>query len=167
MRCAVRSQSPKRKRGNSLAYASGSAFVFLFLASSLSAQFPPPVTPNAKPQPGPISALGTEGFRAILAQYGLKPLNSLDAFNQHARHTVLIAFRGSDANGKSYPDLLNDNPRLLKSFVDNGGAALVATDQKTEGGWADSFNVRVFGIQIQAFERNDYQECYLSNPVCP
>src|SRR5262249_41770424 len=115
MRCAVRSQSPKRKRGTFLAYASGSAFVLLLFASSLPAQFPPPVTPQAKPQAGPISALGTEGFRAILAQYGLKPLKSFDELNQDPKHTVLIAFRGSDANGNPYPDLLNNNPHLLKS----------------------------------------------------
>jgi hypothetical protein len=142
----------------SFARAAGSVLLLLFWVQALAAQFPDRPKQQAQLPAAPISPLGTEGFRAILSQIGLTPLKNFQEFEAaDPHHTVVIAFRGSDANGKPHPDMLDDLPGGVKRFVDKGGAVLVATDQATNGArWAKSFDVEVDGSNIYAFGARYY-----------
>jgi hypothetical protein len=131
------------------------------LVNSLAAQPPK----KASPPPAPITPLGTEVFRAILAQLGMKPLRSLEDLKTDPKHTVLIAFRGAEARGK--PEPLDNVPNGLRQFVEKGGAVLVATDERTEGQWARAFGVEVNGAKIRATDDTGHEKCYKRNPVCP
>jgi hypothetical protein len=164
MKCWIRQQGPKRMRETSLACAAGSFLALMILTESLHAQFPPPTQPNAQPPAQQILPLGTQGFRAILSQYGLTPLKDFQDFEAaDPKHTVIIAFRGAEANTKA--DLLDSVPDGLKSFVDRGGAVLVATDQPTrKSRWAKSFDVEVDGKIIYA---KDGASRFYKTTVCP
>ncbi|HLW65351.1 MAG TPA: hypothetical protein VKS79_08540, partial [Gemmataceae bacterium] len=161
-----RAMSRQRKQGTSLACAAGSFVALILVAGSLFAQKPTGLPMRA--QASPIQALGTEGFQAILGQYGLKPIKDFAELEKaDPKRTIIIAFRGSDKYGISYSDRLNEVRGGVKAFVDHGGAVFFASDQSTKGGWAGSFDAQVFGTQLEALGDAGHTESYHRNPVCP
>lgn len=114
----------------------------------------------AEPMPpaqGRISAEGTDGFRALLAQSGLTPIGSVEQFrailakNGGPQQCLLIWFRGADRFGEPLPDgmdLLEFDWRA--DFVERGGALWVATDQPFPGPLRRSLAADVFDTVILA-----------------
>ena len=83
-----------------------------------------------------ISAAGTDGFRALLAQAGWSPVGSVDEFRQiistpvEVRRCLLVWFRGADQAGEPLPDGLNlFDFDWRTDFVAKGGSLWLATDQ--------------------------------------
>jgi hypothetical protein len=122
--------------------------------------FPSALPAQAKAgKPPPLEWPGTEGFRTLLHQLKLQPLASVgDLAKADPKRTLIVAFRGAEAKGR---DPLNDINVL--NFVQNGGAVLVATDQKTSGGWANDFDVQVYGTKVFAIGF----PCYKDHASCP
>src|SRR5262245_20027351 len=141
-------------------------FMLLAVASSLPAQ--------SQPTQPPISATGTEAFRAVVASYGLKPLKEFRELKEAPpERTLIIAFRGAGPLGVPYSDQLDKLhaaeilPEGLLGFLETGGAALVATDQSTEHlGWAESLGVRVDGRKVFAGFDSEISS-YRGNRECP
>lgn len=111
-----------------------------------------------------IRGEGTEAFRAVVASYGLKPLNTLDEALSDPQRTLIISFRGLIRRNSVPKDPLEDLQKgEIKSFVDNGGAVLIATDITTKAEWTESYDVTVEGSRVYG----NPSECYLGKGECP
>jgi hypothetical protein len=91
---------------------------------------------RAEPNRPRITADGTDGFRALLAQAGLKPVGptaDLKAKIEELggpKNFIIIWFRGTNSFGEPLPDGLESlNFDLKTDFVVQGGALWMATDQ--------------------------------------
>lgn len=110
-----------------------------------------------------ISGQGTEGFRALLASYRLKPLKDLNELNESPERTLLIAFRGVEAIPR-YP--LDRVPyQFVPDFVARGGAVLYASDQSVRRGWLLDFGVAIAGYKLYCPEES--KQCYQGRSFCP
>lgn len=116
----------------------------------------------------PITGIGTEGFRALLAGKGLQPLGSIEELRRLAPdpgQVLIVSFRGADIAGNPHPDLLAQLPfEPFRDFVARGGALMVATDQQVEADWLTPFGAEVTGIPVRASPRGIG---YRGNRECP
>lgn len=121
-------------------------------------------------KPRMITGEGTEGFRALLASRGLKPIEDPAEALQDPKHTLVIAFRGANRFGNSYPDQIGKlgfDPK--REFVDQGGALFFASDQSMGlggSGWNRSFGFQITGSILSSAEVGP-DLCYKRNPQCP
>src|SRR6516164_7372737 len=124
------------------------------LALSAAATSPPMVRAQASRLP---SRLGTDIYRCVLHDSGLKPLRELKELEQLPEDKVLIVFGETD--------VLDKVPGGLVRFIQNGGAALVATDRQTsreKGKALEPFGVWVDGRLVSAPFQDNYkglEEC--------
>lgn len=114
-------------------------------------------------QPRQIPGQGTEGFRALIASYQMKPLRNLRDLNDVPERTLLIAFRGAETARRSDP--LDDLPVNggVRGFISRGGAVLYASDQAKRFGWVEDFDVSVDGNKIFGLPTS----CYQDREFCP
>ncbi|MFL5339815.1 MAG: hypothetical protein ACJ8F7_06660 [Gemmataceae bacterium] len=110
----------------------------------------------AQPTPDVFRATGTEAFRAVLNSYGLKPIDMIARLDDYpANETLVISFRSSDYAERHPADWLDRMPfgeNGLRSFINAGGAVLVASDAAKDNGWADNFQVEIAGNKVYSRE---------------
>ena len=102
--------------------------------------------------------IGTEVLRFILLERGLKdPLTSLDKIENDPKRTVLIILGNMDS-----VYLGSDQ---LRDFVADGGAMLVATDQRSSDALRVAFGIQVTGNHLMATDKKyAYREFDLRSP---
>lgn len=101
---------------------------------------------------------GTEAFRFLLFNRGVRALSEVTDLVERPDQTMLI-FLGGDAAA------VNDVPGGLWAFVREGGAVLIATDQRTDPGVEKAFGVRVRGESLLAVNRKE--DGYRDRAECP
>ncbi len=114
-----------------------------------------------------ITDEGTEAFRALLVQRGLKPLEDPREILDDPKHTLLIAFRGASKFGV-YTDQIANLPFDAKTdYVDRGGAFFFASDQAMGVGSSKWHNDFGFSISGNIVSSADVDTCYQGNRQCP
>jgi hypothetical protein len=97
------------------------AGLLLALPGRIQAQVPPGM-PSGPGEASPTFRLGTQAFRRFfLHDNGFRPLSGWRELTDDPEHTLLVILGGQ-------PDL-DDIPGGLENFLNQGGAALIATDQ--------------------------------------
>jgi hypothetical protein len=115
----------------------------------------------AQPEPSVAFREGTHAFRRILFDLGLKkPLENVQSLGEDPRHTLLVVLGETD--------VLDQLPGGLHGFLDQGGAALVATDRAVPARrLLEPFGFTVNGVQVKAPQQlcyHDLDECPLLQP---
>ncbi len=101
--------------------------------------------------------MDNHAFRLILNQFGLKPLRRLDDLAKTPEQTILIVFGETEA--------VRQIPNGLRSFVEAGGAVLIATDRQTPSFFRRTdmqLGVTGLGVSAQRGIR-----CYGDQRHCP
>jgi hypothetical protein len=117
------------------------------------------VSPRAHSRPPVPFNLDSHAFRFILWQEALAPQTSLDDLDREPARSLLIVFgdtRELDRRGEGW----------LRSFLDRGGAVLIATDrgEPNPQPWERTLGVHVRGDLVQA---HDPKSMYRGSPDCP
>ena len=100
-----------------------SSLLAALLLLSLSLPAAPVQAQDGKDDPFPF---GSEAFRFILNRAGFKPLSNWTELGEDPERSLLVLL-GKPRDGDNRP-LLERIPGGLKSFLDKGGAVLLATD---------------------------------------
>jgi hypothetical protein len=106
----------------------------------------------------------TDAFRHLLSEFHLKPLLSFADLQAHPSESLLIVLGNPDCLSKK------DFPRGLRSFVEAGGAVLIATDEETNGEagelLASLAGVTVTGEKLVCTNPTE-AKVYNGSPYCP
>jgi hypothetical protein len=92
---------------------------------------------------------GTDLFRAVLSQSGVKALSAADALRDSPRDKVLIVF------GDTFPIEGMIRSGELQHFLGNGGSVCVATDRDTSDAFFESTGVKISGEIVPARHRSE------------
>jgi hypothetical protein len=117
----------------------------LLVAAACLVAAPAEAQPRQLVEPNP----GTGAFQYILATQGLTPLTRPEQLRHSPARTLLIVL------GNSQP--LHLVPDGLATFIDRGGAVLLATDQKSWNDTWDTLLVEVDGPPVLAPRRFAYR----------
>jgi hypothetical protein len=109
-------------------------------------------------------AFQTHVFRRLLFDQGLRPLSSFGELGQDPANSVLIVLGNTSC-------LSRDNlPQRLTAFIEQGGAALIATDRATIGE-ARQMLVNAAGVEVVGKHfvgpDNEPEELYKNKAFCP
>ncbi len=110
---------------------------------------------HARP-PVPFN-LDSQAFRYILWQASLTAVTSWDKLDQDPSHSLLVVFGDTSRL---------DSAQWLQSFLQRGGAVLIATDRGAPAPrpWENELGVRIKGDLVRAHDR---QSMYRESPDCP
>jgi hypothetical protein len=121
----------------------GLAFIFVF-ANIAAAQ-----------EPRVPFEQGTHAFRFILNNLELKPVSDINQLQEEAGKSILIVFGETQ--------VLDNIPGGLQTFLENGGALLVATDRDVGRKWQRDFQTQF----THEFVHISKELGYKNNPQCP
>jgi hypothetical protein len=125
------------------------------------------VCPHAKAA-GPADSIPyaqrTDAFRRLLYVFNFKPIESFTALQSHPEESLLIVLGDPSCLSEGFAQ------GKLRSFVERGGAVLIATDKKTDGAAGRQLDhlagVTVTGETLVC-SRAKPEDVYKSEPYCP
>jgi hypothetical protein len=100
---------------------------------------------------------GDHAFRFVLKQFDFQPLSDVKELHENADTSILIVFGDTQ--------ILDQLPRGLQSFLDKGGAVLVATDRDVGRKWQEELGTPLREHYVSA--PRDLGLAYRNNPECP
>jgi hypothetical protein len=142
---------PGSNEMNGLSYVSRPRFhwlaglAFIFLLADIAAAQAPRV---------PFEQ-GTHAFRFILNSLELKPITEIDQLQEEPEKSILIVFGETQ--------VLDAIPGDLESFLNRGGALLVATDRDVGRKWQRDFQTQFTTAHVQIADELAYKK----NRECP
>jgi hypothetical protein len=120
---------------------------------------------NPQPQSTTYSfAYGTHVFRRMLFDQGLRPLTDFEQLHKNAPDAILVVL------GKTGCLHRTNLPEGLTQFLDQGGAVLVATDQRPSSSQARLMLAFAAGVEVANAHfvgPDDPDVLYRGKPFCP
>jgi hypothetical protein len=121
--------------------------LFRLGALALAAFFAPAVRADPPPLEQPNEGMGA--IQYILAAQGLTPLSQREQLRNSPSRTVLIVLGNTD--------VLREIPDGLSTFLERGGALLVATDQDSRAATETTLRVYVTGAPVRSGPNEGYR----------
>jgi hypothetical protein len=127
----------------------------IFSALALAAVVLAPCNVRAQPRPRRQFTAGTDCLRWLLKNAGLTATDDVSKIVQDPAHSILIVLGDVGDHGWIESNI----PQGVVSYVERGGALLVASDRASGRSVSDLAGVRIAGTHLEAIER-DRRHCH-------